>query len=696
VLRIEIVLCLLLPAASLILRPALAGGAVTDPTRAMTSGATALEEVTVSAPELNGVSFGGSAVTQGQIQEFRRDTLDEAVLLAPGTSVSEVGARNETDVWIRGFDRWRVPLYQDGIPIYLPVDDRIDFGRFSTLDLSEIQISKGYASVIDGPGAMGGAINLVTRVVQRPLEADGRVGMTLDSTGSYAGWTSEMFLGARRSDWFVQTDASFLTQSHFRLADDFTPGTLQGSGKRLESAHQDYKVEVKAGYLPSERAQYTINFSDQIGNKGNPPPDGLVAPAELKQAKFWSWPAWDNQMAYFLSRNGVDDRGSYVKTRLYYERFFNKLDSFDSIAYDTQLTPKSFDSTYDDRAAGGSAELDENLPDIPDTLRFSALYRWDQHNETEDTRNAPGAPWYQEPWETATENTSSLAVENRYRPAERWLLTVGASYDHRHLLGDNEWVAQGATPPFGYSFAYPVADKHALNGEAAVIYRYSASGSVHFTYADRARFPTLFEMYSTRFGTFQNNPELQPERSHYAQAGIDDVLLGTRVTASVFYARVDQAIEAVALTPVLSEDENVGAERRYGYELSLRRALLESLSAGVDYSNLTRTVLSGGAVPTDTPDYTVFAFLDWRPLPRLSVRPSVQMQGRRWLQGAVNDLLYYRAGSFARVDLEAAYRPSLHWQIDIGVHNLTDRNILFEDGYHGPGREYFADLRASL
>ena len=31
--------------------------------------------------------------------------------------------RNETDVWIRGFDRWRIPIYQDGIPIYLPVDD---------------------------------------------------------------------------------------------------------------------------------------------------------------------------------------------------------------------------------------------------------------------------------------------------------------------------------------------------------------------------------------------------------------------------------------------------------------------------------------------------------------------------------------------------------------------------------------------
>lgn len=693
--RIAIV-ALLLSAMGVFPVAAVAQGVPAEEGAAAAAGATALEEVTISAPQIDGVSFGGSAVTQAQIQQFRRDTLDQAILLAPGTSSSDVGARNETDIWIRGFDRWRVPLYQDGIPIYLPVDNRIDFGRFSTLDVSGIQISEGYASVIDGPGAMGGAINIVTRVVQRPLEADGRVGMTLDSTGSYNGWTSDMFIGTRQSDWFVQADATFLTQSHFRLSDSFTPGTLQGPGNRIDSAHQDYKVEVKAGYLPSERSEYTINFSDQVGRKDNPPPDSVIPPSERNQVKYWTWPAWDNQMAYFLSKNEIDDRGSYVKTRLYYERFFNQLDSFDNIDYDTQLTPKSFDSTYDDRAAGGSAELDESLPDVPDTLRFSALYRWDQHNENEDTRNAPGAPWYQEPWETATESTSSLAVENWYRPAARWLLTVGSSYDYRHLLGDSEWVGQGTAPPFGYSFAYPVADKHALNGELAVIYRYSATGSVHLTYADRARFPTLFEMYSTRFGTFQNNPYLQPERSHYAQVGVDDLLLGTHVTADVFYARVDQAIEAVALTPVLSEDENVGAERRYGYELSLKRPLLESLDAGLDYSNLTRTVLSGGAVPTDTPDYTAFAFLEWRPLPRLSVRPSVRVQGRRWLEGAVNDLLYYRAGSYAQVDLEAGYQPSNHWQVDVGVQNLTDRNILLEDGYHGPGREYFADLRASL
>jgi len=50
-----------------------------------------------------------------------------------------------------------------------------------------------------------------------------------------------------------------------------------------------------------------------------------------------------------------------------------------------------------------------------DTVRLAYHYRWDEHNETESTRNAPFATFYQQPWETAEESTSSIALENTYR-----------------------------------------------------------------------------------------------------------------------------------------------------------------------------------------------------------------------------------------------------------------------------------------
>lgn len=657
---------------------------------------TDLGRVTVYASPIGTPMIGAEPITQATLQQFSRDTLDDALLLSPGTSVSALGARNETNVWIRGFDRWRVPLYQDGIPVYLPVDNRIDFARFTTADLAEIQVSRGFASVIDGPGAMGGSINLVSRLVAKPLEADARVGLLMDSRAATEGWKSDLFLGTRQGNWFAQGAGTFSSQSHFRLSDDYVPGTLQGAGDRIQSSHQDYKINLKGGYTASNGAEYALNVIDQVGRKGNPPPDGTIPPNALRTVKYWKWPSWDKKSLYFLSRNPIDDHGSFVKTRLYYDRFYNQLDSYDDIGYVNQNFPKSFDSTYDDRAAGGSVELDKNLQGIDDTIRAAVHYRWDHHSETQAGRNAPGAPWYQQPWEFASETTGSLALENIYHPTGAWDVIAGASYDWRHLNHARQWVAQGKVPPFGYSFAYPVADKHALNGELAVVFHYSKSGSVSFSYADRARFPTLFEMYSTRFGTFVNNPDLKPERSHYAQAGVSDIWAGTRVALSAFIARIDDVVTAVALSPTVSENQNTGSEQRKGFEVELSRPLLAGLDGGIKYADLSREVRAGGFVPTDTPDHTFFAFLDWRPVASLEIVPSLDLEGRRWLQSATNNLVYYRGGDFTRLGLKIAWRPVASFTAEAGVRNLTDRNYVVADGYHAPGRQYYANLRVTF
>jgi len=655
----------------------------------------ALEEVSVYATRQGGetLPLGGDALSQTELQRFNRDTLDQAILLAPGTSISLVGPRNEIDVWIRGFDRWRVPLYQDGIPVYLPVDNRIDFGRFTTLDVAQVQVSKGFASVIDGPGAIGGSINLVSRVVTKPLEGEGRIGTTTDSSVSYNGTVADLLAGTHQSNWFAQVVGSYDKQSEFKLSDNFVPGTLQTSDVRQGSDHRDAKVNLKAGLLPTPDSEYSLNYIDQRGVKDNPVPDGIIPAAALRTVKFWTWPAWDRKSLYWLSQTPIDSNDSYIKVRLYHDKFFNQLFSYDTIAFNTQNLPKSFDSTYDDQAAGGSIELAKNLAHKTDTVRLAVHYRWDQHRETESTRNAPGAPWYQQPWETAEESTVSVAAENIWRPSQPWQVVVGTSYDERHLIGDSQWVAQGVTAPFGYSFAYPVADKHALNAEVALIYSYSADGSIHLSYADRARFPTLFEMYSTRFGTFQNNPNLQPERAHYAQVGVADTLFGTRIEVNAFVARVDDAITAVALSPTLSENENVGAERHAGFEVSLTRDLLSTLAGGLSYSYLARDELEGGAVLTDTPDSKLFVFMDWRPLAALEIVPSLDMEGQRWLQSAINNTIYYRGGAFTLVNVKAAYHPLQDFTVELGASNLLDRNYELEDQYHAPGRQYFANLR---
>ncbi len=120
------------------------------------------------------------------------------------------------------------------------------------------------------------------------------------------------------------------------------------------------------------------------------------------------------------------------------------------------------------------------------------------------------------------------------------------------------------------------------------------------------------------------------------------------------------------------------------------------MQVGANYSDLVRVVEGGGVVPTDTPGHKLFAFLQWSPTERWQLVSSVDSESRRWLQSAVNTLIYYQGGAFTRLDMKVAYEPAPKIQLEVGVTNLTDEDYEIEDGYHAPGRGYFANVRARL
>ncbi len=659
-----------------------------------------LGEVTTTAPASGGTESGGATVTQDDMREFHRDTLDQAVQLVPGTSLSAVGARNETDIWIRGFDRWRLRLSQDGIPIYLPADNRIDFSQFTTGDIGEIQVTKGFTSVIDGPGAMGGSVNLVSRQVTKPFEADVRVGSSFDSDGAFNGFVSDAFAGSRQQNWYFQGAVSENYQNHYRLADGFQPGTFENGGNRDNSYHQDYKLNFKVGYVPDALDEYSLNVISQIGHKDNPLPDTLVPASGPNAPKDWTWPAWDKQSLYWLSNTALDEIGSYVKVRAYGDRFYNALSSFDNANFSSQSSPKSFDSRYNDYALGGNVEYSQMLLGGQDDVKTALHYRWDQHNAWEATNAQSGGPWYSQPWLRDEENTYSAAIENTYHPLRTWDVITGVSYDYRQMLQAEDWETYSSVPssgPYGYILHYPVSDNHAVNPELAVVYHYSASGAAHASVSERTRFPTLFEMFSSRFGTVVGNAYLQPEKSDNVETGISQQFGDSKVGVNLFHSRIMSAIDQVPVTiagyGTTTQNQNVGTEEHDGFELEGKTMLSRTLILGGNYSYLERQITNHVAVATDTPKHKLFAYLNWMPIAELSVVPSVELDSKRWMTSAANSYYYLRSGDCALANLKVSYQLNDSLSIDVGANNLFDENYVVEDGYNAEGRNFYTDLR---
>ena len=185
--------------------------------------------------ELEQDSVSDDTVSGEEVWQFNTNTLTEAVKLVPGVSSVFVsnGRRNEGDISVRGFDRWRVPLSIDGIRVYLPADNRLDFNRFLTADLAEVQIRKSYVSVLDGPGAMGGAINLVTRKPTKEFEADFQTGASFGEDASYDGWFGSAVVGTKQDNWYLQGSATQIKRQNWSLSRDFVP---EGRPKMAGSA----------------------------------------------------------------------------------------------------------------------------------------------------------------------------------------------------------------------------------------------------------------------------------------------------------------------------------------------------------------------------------------------------------------------------------------------------------------------------
>ena len=91
---------------------------------------------------------------QQTMQDLDKQNVAQALSVIPGVALQKSGNRNEQQVKVRGFDSRQVPIFFDGVPVYIPYDGNLDLGRFLTSDIASVEVSKGYSSLLQGPNQM--------------------------------------------------------------------------------------------------------------------------------------------------------------------------------------------------------------------------------------------------------------------------------------------------------------------------------------------------------------------------------------------------------------------------------------------------------------------------------------------------------------------------------------------------------------
>lgn len=624
-----------------------------------------LGTVSVTARKADVVAPGETVLDSAAIQRRDRDTVGAAVSLLPGASLSR-NSRNEDIVYVRGFDAREVPVFLDGVPLYVPYDGYVDFARFVTFDLSEIRLAKGAASLLYGPNALGGAINLVTRKPTRPLEGDVRIGVASGGERKAAA-----NLGGRQPHWYWQAGVSYLDADSFPLARgfrDYKATPTDTGDERANAWRTDKRLSLKLGFTPNEHDEYALGYVRQEGEKGNPVYTGKATSG----IRYWRWPYWDKDSVYFISDTGLGAH-TRLRSRVYRDSYGNGLLAYRDGSYATQLNTTSFPSYYDDQTRGASLTLGNDALPRQD-LQLALHYKDDRHtdrNPKSDTKHYRDV-------------TTSLAVEDVIRLGAASRLRAGASYDQRKAREVYHW---------------PTGSTHGVNALAEYVQELGQDRELFFSVARKTRFPTIKDRYSARMGSALPNPDLKPEHALHLELGMRGrAWEGARVEAALFHSRIDDLIQTVVVASdqcggsTCNQAQNIARARHQGVELSLEQKLGERWNLGASYTWLDRENLRDrGTRLTDSPRQRLDAHLDWAMRDNLQLLATAEAEQGRWVSFASTRTPQRELPGYAIFGLKAVWDVRADLSVDAGVRNLGDKNYELADGYPMPGRTWFAN-----
>ena len=590
----------------------------------------------------------------------------QALNLVPGVSLQRIGPRNETGVFVRGFDVRQVPLFIDGIPVYVPYDGYVDLDRFTTFDLSEVQVSKGFTSPLYGPNAIGGAINLVTKAPTERLHLD--LGLGYGSGREVNGFAN---VGSRFDRFWVQGGVSAIDSDFVPLSSDFQPNRLQPDRERANAHRQDVKGTLKVAWTPRDSDQYVFSYLNQQGEKGNPPYAGTDPAVRVR---YWQWPQWDKQGLYFSANKGLGET-SYLRARLYYDRFDNFLRSYDDASYAEQTRPFAFNSPFDDDTYGSIVELGTGALRAQ-TLKGAFYYKDDTHRECN----------IGEPQRSFRDQSFSFGAEDTVRINGRASAILGFSADHL-VVRNAEDFRGGVVAPF------PTSSLWALNPQAAVFYAISSSGKFHASMARKTRLPTIKDRYSYRLGAAVPNPDLGREVSNNYEVGYTQMIGSTtRLEMTLFRSDIQDAVQAVFVESNVFQVQNVGRAVHMGGEFGLRTQLHRSVEVIANHTYLNRENRSAlGVIPVDTPRHKSYGAFSWQPFRALRLLADVRYETGRY--GANPAGAVFLAPQFADVGVNATVALGRGVELQGGAGNLFDRNYFLVEGYPEPGRTGFVNLR---
>lgn len=226
----------------------------------------------------------------------------------------------------------------------------------------------------------------------------------------------------------------------------------------------------------------------------------------------------------------------------------------------------------------------------------------------------------------------------------------------------------------------------ATTGRVTAAWQAGPATVIRASWGQGFRAPSLFQRNFNLFGG-PPNPDLNPERSDAFDASIEqEIAGGLTAKVTVFHQKIRDQIDFDFASGGYI---NIDRTRARGVEVEASWTPVDALSISGNYSYTDAVDRDTGLLLLRQPKHSGAVFLDVAASNRLKLGASLIANGRESDVGADN-------GSWARLDLRAAFALNDKLEIYGRVENATDSDYQDVAGYAEPGRSIFAGVRVRI
>ena len=577
--------------------------------------------------------------------------ITDAIKYYPGMYITTT-SKNESKIYMRGYDQRQVTVFLDGVPIYEPYSGLVDLSNLPKNSFKKITVSKGMPSLAYGANSMGGTINFITK--DRMEE---NVSLNIESGAHHS--TSAAVNGAI-GKLFYQVNAGYSKSNGFQLVETKSNFVNEDGGTRNNSDYENVGGMLKLGV--NDFHNIDLAYSLMIVNNEK----GVPTDVYTSRPRYWRYTEWNKSINNLMFSSGIGS-AFRVKGNVYYETYKNVLDSYDDETFSTQDMKYAFHSTYDDHSFGVNLLGDLDAVDFGIT-RLSFSWRKDVHKEEGN---------FNQGFSSYEASLLSSGLEQDVNLTDKLSAVLGAGFDLlTPIYADGNDLRESSS---------------SINAFAGLSYKVNEDLAIHINASKKSRFPTLKEFYSETAGRDVANPDLDIEQSINSELGFNlNISSHSVINGNLFYSSINDLIQLVFLGEGLRQFQNIGKAEMKGAELGLQY-ISENLNVNFGYTYLSAKNIS---------DDSQSDILEYRPEHVFTLIPSYKFDFGTKLNAEIvfvgnkygvdsDSREFVKMDNYIVTNVKVSQSLFGNYQLFFRVNNLTDRYYETEYGFPQPGREVF-------